>query len=123
MQHSNLGLKNHTDSEDMQRKRSKKAEWQLEIARERIDILFGLAQKEMEGHPDRSRRYVELARKIGLRYNIRLVPERKRSFCKSCNALLLYIGKNAEELELKISNIKSIKCLKCGKIKKIPVLH
>jgi len=56
----------------MIRKRSKKPEWQSKIARERIEILFKIAERKLEGHPERSRRYIELARKIGLRYNIRL---------------------------------------------------
>ena len=103
----------------MQRKRSKKPEWQLKIARERIEILFKLARRELDKHPERSRRYIELARKIGMRYNIRLPKEKKRSFCKKCNTLLI-IGKTAEELDRKLPNIRSLKCLKCGEIKKIP---
>jgi ribonuclease P protein subunit RPR2 len=102
----------------MQRRRSQKPEWQLKIAQERIEILFKMAKEEFENHPERAKRYVELARKIGLRYNIRLSEEVKRSFCKRCNALL-YLGKNTEELEKKHPNIKLFKCLNCGEIKKI----
>lgn len=103
----------------MQRKRSKKPEWQLNIARERIEILFGLAKKELDKHPKRSRRYVELARKIGLRYNIRLPKEKKRSFCKECDTLLI-IGKTCEEIEPIDNRFQAFKCLNCGKLKKIP---
>ena len=103
----------------MQRKRFKKPDWQLKIAKERIEILFNLAEGNLEKHPKRSRRYVELARKIGLRYNIRLPKDTKRGFCKNCNTLL-YIGRTAEEIEKKLPNIKSIKCLNCGETKKIP---
>jgi len=101
------------------RRRSKKPEWQLKIAKERINRLFELAEKELKKYPERSRRYVELARKIGLRYNIRLSKERKRSFCKKCNTLL-YIGKTAKLLDKKLPGLKVIKCLNCGEIKKIP---
>jgi ribonuclease P protein subunit RPR2 len=101
------------------RKRSKKPEWQLKIAKERIEKLFELAEKELEKHPERSRRYVELARKIGLRYNIRLSKKRKRTFCKNCNTLL-YIGKTAKLLDENPPGLKVFKCLKCGKTKKIP---
>jgi len=103
----------------MIRKRSKKQEWQLKIARERIDILFKLAEKELEKHPERSIRYIKLARKIGMRYNIRLSKEKKSSFCKHCN-ILLYTGKTAEEIKSKFPGFKTIRCLNCGKIKNIP---
>ncbi|MBD3155741.1 MAG: ribonuclease P [Candidatus Aenigmarchaeota archaeon] len=101
------------------RRRSKKPKWQLKIAKERIDILFELAKKELKKYPKRSRRYVELARKIGLRYNIRLSKERKRSFCKKCNTLL-YIGKTAKITSDKLPELKVVKCLNCGEKKKIP---
>ncbi len=103
----------------MIRKRSKKPEWHLKIAKERIEILFKLAEKELEKHPKRSKRYVELARKIGMRYNIRLSKKEKASFCKYCNTLL-YIGKTCEGIKSNLPNIKLVKCLNCGKIKKIP---
>ena len=103
----------------MIRKKSKKPEWQLKIAKERIEILFKLAKKELEKHPKRSIKYIKLARKIGMRYNIRLSKERKSSFCKYCN-ILLYTGKTAEEIKSKFSGFKTIKCLNCDKIKKIP---
>src|SRR3989344_6871961 len=45
-----------------------KPDWQQKIAEERIKILFDLAKKEFEKNPQRSRRYVELARNIGTRY-------------------------------------------------------
>jgi ribonuclease P protein subunit RPR2 len=101
------------------RKKSKKPEWQLRIARERIEILFELAKNELKGHPERARRYVELARKIGLRYNLRLSKEKKRLFCKKCNTLL-YIGETAKEVKKNLPNLKFIKCLNCGELKKIP---
>jgi len=70
------------------RQRGKKPEYQLKIARERIEILLNMAEKEFRKHPGRSARYVELARKIGTRYNVRLTKEQKRKFCKNCNTLL-----------------------------------
>jgi ribonuclease P protein subunit RPR2 len=95
------------------RTRTKKPEWQQKIARERIQILFDLAEKELRKHPERSRRYVELARKIGLRYNIRLPRELKRKFCKNCNSLLKPGLTSTIRLEKKML---SIKCTFCNKI-------
>lgn len=98
--------------------RSKKPTWQRRIARERIEILFDLAKKELKKHPERSKRYIELARKIGVRYNIRL-ERLKRKFCKNCNSLLIP-GYNSE---VKIDSKRKeviIKCKNCNKIYKVP---
>jgi ribonuclease P protein subunit RPR2 len=60
------------------------------IAIERMTRLFQLAEAEaLQRHPDRARRYVELARKLGMRYNVRVPAPFKRSFCKECLAFLL----------------------------------
>lgn len=69
--------------------RAGKPDWQEKIARERVQILFGLARKEYVKSPARSRRYVELARKIGMRYNVRFSRQVKESFCKKCNSVLV----------------------------------
>jgi len=92
--------------------------WQQKIAKERIQILFGLAKKEFKTHPERSKRYVELARKIGLRYNVRL-KQLKRTFCKNCNSLLIPGLSSSVRLDSK-RKIVIIKCLKCNKIYKYP---
>ncbi len=59
------------------------------IALERIYRLFGLAEKEFEKNPARSRHYIELARKISTRNRARIPQELKQSYCKKCNAFLL----------------------------------
>jgi len=95
------------------RSRTKKPEWQQRIATERIQILFGLAEKELRKHPNRSRRYVELARKIGMRYNVRLPKELKKKFCKDCNTLL----KPGLTSTARIQNkTLTIRCMFCNKI-------
>ncbi|TAL47240.1 ribonuclease P [archaeon] len=96
-----------------------KPDWQKKIAQERIDILFDLAKKELRKHPERSKRYVQLARKIGLRYNIRFSKEEKRKFCKSCNTLLVP-GYTSEVRLDKKTHAMSIKCLECNTIYRYP---
>src|SRR2546426_9441774 len=60
------------------------------IALERMTTLFHLAEGEaLQRHAGRARRYVELARRIGMRYNVRGPAPFKRSFCKKCLAVLL----------------------------------
>jgi len=98
-------------------RRSRKPAWQQRIARERISILFDLAKKEIKKHPERSRRYVELARKIGLRYNVRLPKELKRKICKKCN-MLLVPGVTCK-VRLKENKIV-IYCLACKSIYRYP---
>lgn len=99
-------------------KRGKKPKWQIEIARERIKILFSLARKELNKHPERAKRYVELARKISLRYNIRLA-RLKRSFCKKCNTLLIAGKTSIHRLDSDKKTLNII-CKNCGNIIRIP---
>ena len=44
--------------------RGKRPDWMIEIAQERMNILFNRAEEEYKEHPERYHRYVELARKI-----------------------------------------------------------
>ncbi len=81
------------------------------IALERIHRLFELAEKAFESHPERSNRYVELARRIGTRNKARIPAELKQRFCKKCNAFLVS-GKNA--LVENKKGFVEIKCLECN---------
>jgi ribonuclease P protein subunit RPR2 len=101
------------------RKRLKKPDWQQDIARERIDILLGLAEKNFRKKPERSHRYVELARKISLRYNVRMKKEQKRKFCKKCNSLLLPGVTSSARLDSK-RRLLIIKCKNCNTIYRHP---
>ena len=94
---------------------SKKPEWQQKIAGERIEILLGLARKEFKKHPERSKRYVQLARKIALRYNVRM-KKLKRTFCKNCFTLLT---PSTSTVRLKNKTVM-VKCKVCEKIYRYP---
>jgi len=100
-------------------RRGKKPEWQRKIARERIEILLGLAKIEVRKNLDRARRYVELARIIGKRYNVRLTKQQKRSFCKNCNIPLIPGFTMKTWLDPK-TKTKIIKCVKCNYIYRNP---
>lgn len=100
-------------------RKSQKPDWQQKIAKERIQILFSLAEKEFKKHPERSRRYIQLARKIGLRYNVRLSKELKRKFCKNCNSLL--IPGKTEQVRIDSKNKVIVRtCLSCNRIYRHP---
>ena len=92
---------------------------QINIAKERIEILLNQAKINFENHSERSKKYVELARKIGKRYNVRFTKEQKRSFCKKCNQLL--ISNNTSEVEKDPrKKLIIIKCMNCGNIYRNP---
>jgi ribonuclease P protein subunit RPR2 len=96
----------------MERSRNK-PEWQLKIAKERIDILFDEASKSKE--KDLQKRYVQLARKIGMRYNVRLTSEQKRHYCKYCESY--FSGEAKRRLK---EGILIITCPACKKVNRFP---
>jgi ribonuclease P protein subunit RPR2 len=59
------------------------------VAKERISILFGQARQAFHEHPDRSNRYVELARRIAMRQRVRIDREFRRQYCHHCYAFLV----------------------------------
>ncbi len=77
---------------------------------ERIYRLFELAEEQLDKHPERSSRYVKLAREISKKVRARIPAELKLKFCKKCGSLLLG-GKNAAIS--KNGAITIVKCLVC----------
>ena len=101
------------------RKPSKKQEWQRDIARERIKKLFSQAEKAFKKKPHLSHRYVALARKIAVRFNIRMGRDLKRRFCKKCYRYL-YPGINSRARTNSNQRALVIKCQECGHIMRYP---
>lgn len=101
-----------------QRQASQKQTYQ-KIASERITILFQEAQKAFPSHPDRSNRYVQLARKIGMKYRVSIPPQLKRKLCKHCHSYLRPGASARVRLDTK-NRTKIITCLNCNKITRIP---
>ncbi len=101
------------------RQRSRKPDWQVQIAKERTDILLRTAKKVYKQFPERARRYIQLARKIGMRYNVRLGKEQKKEFCKKCNSLLVPGYSSSVRLDPKTRTV-IIKCLNCKTIYRHP---
>ena len=73
----------------MKRKYQKKPLKQRQIALERINILFEQAKKVFKKDPSLSNRYVSLARKIAMKYKIRIPSNLKKQFCKHCYKFLV----------------------------------
>lgn len=82
------------------------------IARERIYHLFRLAERmALAGREEYARRYVVLARKIGMKYLVRMPPMYKHNYCKNCLSYLIP-GKNCR-VRLKKRRVV-VSCLTCG---------
>jgi ribonuclease P protein subunit RPR2 len=82
------------------------------IARERIEVLFAQAKLAFSDHPERSDRYVEIARKIAMRQRIRIDREFRRQYCHHCYAFFVP-GKNMR-VRVHRGNIV-VTCLSCRK--------
>jgi len=90
----------------------------MDIAEERIDILFEAAESAAKEHDIvRSHRYVELARRIGMRYNLRIPSKHRPHFCRSCYAFLMP-GVNAT-IRTRSSRVVT-SCRECGRINRLP---
>lgn len=86
------------------------------IARARIARLFELAEEQaLGGRIDRAARYVQLARRVGMRYVVPLGRAQRRRFCRHCGAFLLP-GRTARVRARE--GKMSITCLACGGIRR-----
>jgi ribonuclease P protein subunit RPR2 len=97
------------------RKRQKK--WAQDMALQRIIRLFELADLEFHDSPERSNRYVQLARRIGMRYRVRMPADLKRRICKHCHAYLVQGATARTRLQ---GTHVSITCTACGKQMRYP---
>jgi ribonuclease P protein subunit RPR2 len=87
------------------------------IAKERIVILFGEAKKMFPKEPNYSHRYVQLARKIAMKYKVKLTAMQKRQMCKKCLHYLV-AGKN-----LRVRTQEghmAYTCLDCKNVRRVP---
>ncbi len=88
------------------------------IAKERIKKLFDMAREEaIKDNLDRSRRYVQLARKIAMKFNLSL-RDYKRKFCKKCN---VYFTSKTSRVRYQKKDLRvTYTCLVCGNVQKYP---
>jgi len=88
------------------------------IAEKRIKKLFELAEKKASSNRfNLADRYVELARKISMRYRVSIPKEFKRRFCKNCYRYL----KPGINARVRLTSGKLvIYCENCGKFIRLP---
>ena len=103
----------------MQRRgRGKKRPIVREAAMDRIETLYRLAfNMARSGEVDLARRYLKLARKVGMRYTIRIPTDLSRMTCRKCTAPLLPGITSRSRIR---SGRKIVTCLECGHVSRYP---
>ena len=97
--------------------RGRRPKWMIDIAVERMNILFNRAEMEFINHPERSNRYVELALKLSTKYNTKVPKQWRRRYCKKCHKFLSYGHNSTVRL---VNSEVNIFCGECGHVMKIP---
>jgi ribonuclease P protein subunit RPR2 len=91
----------------------------VSIARERMELLMEQADHAaLEGKMDMADRYVDMARRIGMRYNVRFSPEHRRRFCRACYRYLL--PGSTSRTRMSRGRVVTT-CLRCGHIMRRPL--
>ena len=100
-------------------KHKSKPEAQRNIALGRINALFKEAKITFKEQPELSYRYVQLAKKISMKYKVKLPSELKRAFCKHCNTYLV----PSKNCRVRIQNKKVIyACANCKGFMRFPLI-
>lgn len=93
----------------------------MALARERIEILFENAdEKASEGRKDLADRYVELARKIGMKSQETIPKKFKYNYCRDCDSFLRPGINSRKRLNSEREQI-IYTCLECGNIHRYPL--
>ena len=90
----------------------------VRVARERIADLFALAEREAhDGDSAYADRYVQLARRIGMRYNVRLLPEFSELYCRGCSCFWV----EGRTVLTRLRGGRRVRtCLVCGRVRRVP---
>lgn len=87
-------------------------------AKKHVDALFIRAKENSTSNPSLANRYVTLARKIAMKFKLRLTPEQKRLFCPHCYRFL----SPTRNLRVRVHESRIIYyCLDCKKYWRKPV--
>jgi ribonuclease P protein subunit RPR2 len=89
------------------------------IALERIELLLSMAERQaLLGNDRLAARYVHLARKINMRYNVSMPKGYRLLFCKCCGSYL--VPSRNSRVRLSGGRITR-RCMKCGSVYRIPL--
>ena len=82
-----------------------------------FEYFFERAEMEFITHPERSDRYVELARKLSTKYNTKIPEKWSRRYCRNCGKFLYYGHNSSVRL---VDEKVNIFCGECGHVMRIP---
>ena len=90
-----------------------------QIAVERVQRLFELADKrfseDREDNRELANRYVELARSIGMKYNVSIPGDLKKRMCGECHSFLVP-GRNCKVRVNSKNSTINYRCDSCGHV-------
>ena len=90
------------------------------VARQKVEELFNYADSIFKKDKNLANRYVNIARKIAMKVNLRLPSKLKRKFCKHCYSFLMP-GFNCR---IRTRDNKVVYyCLECKKFMRFPFLR
>jgi len=112
-----ISLYDTTMADRKKKKEPQRKPFNVDMAEERIQRLFELAEKAYLQKPDLADRYVDIARRISMRHRVGIPGDLKKRVCKKCGSYLVP-GENCR-VRLDGSRIL-ITCLKCGAVKRYP---
>ncbi|HXZ91094.1 MAG TPA: ribonuclease P protein component 4 [Candidatus Dormibacteraeota bacterium] len=81
------------------------------------------AQRIFRTDPAIAKRYVELARKIGMKAGVRLTKEQKSRICRECGGLLVPGVNCRVRTRPEYGTTVLITCLECGAKKRYPTVR
>ncbi|MFO8133120.1 MAG: ribonuclease P protein component 4 [Thermoplasmatota archaeon] len=89
-----------------------------QIARERVQRLFNLAErKALQDNMELANRYIALARKLSMKYLVRLTSQQRRRLCTRCHQYLL----PGRTCRVRTGNQHlTVTCQECGAIMRFP---
>jgi RNase P subunit RPR2 len=100
------------------RKRNRaKPSWVKKIAEKRVETLLEMAEKELDSHPERSKKYAKMALNNAVKYNLKLPEKYRDSVCKKCGSLLIP-GKTLKVRTDAEKKAVILTCTVCGNTRK-----
>jgi ribonuclease P protein subunit RPR2 len=99
-------------------RRGRRTARMVQVAEDRISDLFALAGGEAHGGVARlADRYVRLARRIGMRYNVRLLPVYSELYCRGCSSYWV----EGRTVRTRLRSGRRVRtCLACGRTRRVP---
>jgi len=102
----------------MQKHKRNLAQENKNIAAERVKILFEQAKLRFKKNPELSNRYMQLARRMAMKFRVRFTSAQKRQFCKKCFSYLVP-GVNCRVRVYR--GMIRYNCLKCKNVARIKI--